>query len=114
MAVVFTMLASYDISRTLTPIIIRLLLRGEHGYQGPKRWLARFHDRFNERFDRFRDFYAWLLSGILRRRVFTPLVAGSVVAGAVVVAMFVGSDFFPTIDAGLIELHVRTHPHRGH
>jgi multidrug efflux pump subunit AcrB len=43
----------------------------------------------------------------LRRRVLTPLVAGSVVAGAVVVAMFVGSDFFPTIDAGLIQLHVR-------
>jgi multidrug efflux pump subunit AcrB len=101
------MLASYGISRTLTPIIIRLLLRGERDYQGPKNRLARFHDRFNEHFDRFRDFYAWLLTGILRHRVLTPLVAGSVVAGAVVVAMFVGSDFFPTIDAGLIELHVR-------
>ncbi len=107
MAVVFAMLASYAISRTLTPIIIRLLLRGERGYRGPKNWLARFHDRFNRRFDQFRSFYAWLLTGILRRRVLTPLVAGSVVAGALVVAMFVGSDFFPTIDAGLIELHVR-------
>ena len=107
MAVVFAMLASYGISRTLTPIIIRLLLRGEHDYQGPKNWFTLFHDRFNERFDRFRDFYAWLLTGILRRRVLTPLVAASVVAGSVVVAMFVGSDFFPTIDAGLIELHVR-------
>jgi multidrug efflux pump subunit AcrB len=107
MAVVFAMLASYAISRTLTPIIIRLLLRAEHDYQGPKNWFARFHDRFNERFDRFRDFYAWLLAGILRRRVLTPLVAGSVVAGALVVATFVGSDFFPRIDAGLIELHVR-------
>ncbi len=107
MAVVFAMLASYGISRTLTPIIIRLLLRGEHDYQGPKNWLGRFHDRFNEHFDRFRDFYAWVLTGILRHRVLTPLVAGSVVASAVVVAMFVGSDFFPTIDAGQIELHVR-------
>ena len=107
MAVVFAMLASYAISRTLTPIIIRLLLRAEHDYHGPKMRLARFHDRFNERFDRFRDSYAWLLTGILRHRVLTPFVAGSVVAGAVVVAMFVGSDFFPTIDAGLIQLHVR-------
>ncbi len=107
MAVVFAMLASYAISRTLTPIIIRLLLRGEHDYRGPTNWLARFHDRFNARFDRFRDFYGWLLTGILRRRVLTPLVAGSVVAGVLVVAMFVGTDFFPTIDAGLIELHVR-------
>ena len=107
MAVVFAMLASYGISRTLTPIIIRLLLRAEHDYHGPKKTLARFHDRFNEHFDSFRDFYAWLLAGILRRRVLTPVVAGTVVAGAVVVAMFVGTDFFPSIDAGLIELHVR-------
>jgi len=106
MAVVFAMLASYGFSRTLTPIIIRLLLRKEHEAHG-NGWLARFHARFNERFDRFRDFYAWLLTGILRRRVLTPLVAGCVVAGAVVMAMFVGSDFFPSIDAGLIELHVR-------
>ena len=68
---------------------------------------ARFHERFNAGFDRFRDFYGWLLAGILRRRVLTPLVAGSVVAGAAVISLFVGSDFFPPVDAGLIELHVR-------
>jgi multidrug efflux pump subunit AcrB len=114
MAVVFAMLASYGISRTLTPIIIRLLLRKEHddsqssaGGHGSRGWLGRFHDRFNAGFDRFRNFYGWLLTGILRRRVLTPLVAGSVVAGAVVVSLFVGSDFFPQVDAGLIELHVR-------
>jgi multidrug efflux pump subunit AcrB len=108
MAVVFAMLASYAISRTLTPIIIRLLLRKEHADHGvAKGPLARFHDRFNAGFDRFRDFYSWLLIRILRRRALTPLVAGSVVAGAVVVALFVGSDFFPQVDAGLIQLHVR-------
>jgi multidrug efflux pump subunit AcrB len=108
MAVVFAMLASYAISRTLTPIIIRLLLRKEHADHGaPKGRLARFHDRFNAGFDRFRDFYGWLLTRILRRRVLTPLVACSVVAGAAVVALFVGTDFFPQVDAGLIELHVR-------
>ena len=113
MAVVFAMLASYAISRTLTPIIIRLLLRKEHADHdasnghAPKGRLARFHDRFNAGFDRFRDFYGWLLTGILRQHVLTPVVAGSVVAGAVVVALFVGSDFFPQVDAGLIQLHVR-------
>ena len=108
MAVVFAMLASYGISRTLTPIIIRLLLRKEHeDHAAPKGWLARFHDRFNARFDRFREFYGWLLTGILRRRVATPLVAGAVVSAALVVALFVGSDFFPSVDAGLIQLHVR-------
>jgi multidrug efflux pump subunit AcrB len=113
MAVVFAMLASYGISRTLTPIIIRLLLRKEHADPNtlkggaPKGRLARFHARFNAGFDRFRDFYGWLLIRILRWRVLTPLVASSVVAGAVVVALFVGSDFFPQVDAGLIQLHVR-------
>jgi multidrug efflux pump subunit AcrB len=108
MAVVFAMLASYGISRTLTPIIIRLLLRKEHDNHGaPTGWFGRFHDRFNARFDRFRQFYGWLLTGILRRRVLTPLAAGSVVAAAVAISLFVGSDFFPPVDAGLIQLHVR-------
>ena len=108
MAVVFAMLASYGISRTLTPIIIRLLLRKEYASHGaPKGWFGRLHERFNAGFDRFRDFYGWLLAGILRRRVVTPLVAGSIVAGAAVISLFVGSDFFPPVDAGLIELHVR-------
>jgi multidrug efflux pump subunit AcrB len=62
---------------------------------------------FNVGFDRYRNYYGWLLAGILRRRVLTPLVAGSVVAGAVVLSLFVGSDFFPQVDAGLIQLHVR-------
>jgi len=106
MAVVFAMLACYGISPTLTPVMIRLLLRKEHESPRDGR-LAHFHHRFNERFDRFRDFYAWLLMGILRRQLLTPLVAASLVAGAAVVATFVGTDFFPTIDAGLIELHVR-------
>jgi multidrug efflux pump subunit AcrB len=108
MAVVFSMLASYCISRTLTPIIIRLLLRKEHANHGaPKGRFGHFNDRFNAGFDRFRDFYGWLLAGILHRRVLTPIVAGSVVVGAVAVSLFVGSDFFPQVDAGLIELHVR-------
>jgi multidrug efflux pump subunit AcrB len=108
MAVVFAMLASYGISRTLTPIIIRLLLRSEHGdHGGQLGWLGRFHARFNAGFERFRDFYGWLLAATLRRRVLTPLVAGFVVAAAVVLSLFVGSDFFPEVDAGLIQLHVR-------
>ena len=102
------MLASYGISRTLTPIIIRLLLRSEHANHGASPgWLGRFHAGFNAGFDRFRNYYGWLLAGILRRRVLTPLVACSVVAGAVVLSLFVGSDFFPQVDAGLIQLHVR-------
>ncbi len=112
MAVVFAMLASYAISRTLTPVIIRLLLRGEHAAHaaGTANWFAHLHDQFNRRFDRFREFYGWLLSALLRRRVIVPAVAGSVVAGAALLTFFVGTDFFPQVDAGLIQLHVRAAP----
>ena len=67
------------ISRTLTPIIIRLLLRAEHDRHGSAdRRVWRGSTRaFNARFDRFRDFYGWLLAGILRHRVMTPAVAGA-------------------------------------
>ena len=115
MAVVFAMLASYAISRTLTPIMIRLLLRTEHGRHGASIGaLGRFHTAFNARFERFRDFYGWLLAGILRRRITTPAVAATLVAGAAVLAVFVGTDFFPRVDAGLIQLHVRAPARTAH
>ena len=115
MAVVFAMLASYGISRTLTPIIIRLLLRREYADrdehaeppEGWRGWFGRFHAGFNRNFDRFRDFYGWLLTAIMRRRILTPTIALVVVACAGCLSLFVGTDFFPGVDAGLIQLHVR-------
>jgi multidrug efflux pump subunit AcrB len=109
MAVVFAMLASYTLSRTLTPVIIRLLLRSEHAAHqaGSVGWFGRLHDRFNRGFDRFREFYGWLLTGVLRRRRTVPIVACGVIAGAVLLSFEIGTDFFPQVDAGLIQLHVR-------
>jgi multidrug efflux pump subunit AcrB len=112
MAVVFAMIASYVISRTLTPVLIRLLLRAEHaaGEAASSGPLMRLHARLNRGFDRFRDFYAWTLGGLLRRRVAVPTVALGLVAGAAALSIFVGTDFFPQVDAGLIRLHVRAAP----
>lgn len=109
MAVVFAMVASYVISRTLTPIIIRLLLRSEQDKlaAGHNSLLMRFHERFNRGFDRFRDVYTWVLTGALRRHVTVPLIALGVVAGAGAIAFYTGTNFFPNVDAGLIQLHVR-------
>ena len=108
MAVVFAMLASYGISRTLTPIMIRLLVRAEYERHGEATgWFARLHEGFNAKFDQFRDFYGWLLAGILRRPILTSATAGLLVIGAGALALNVGSDFFPSVDAGLIQLHVR-------
>jgi multidrug efflux pump subunit AcrB len=112
MAVVFAMLASYLVSRTLTPIVIRLLLRREHERrnEGGQNWLDRFHQSFNRRFDAFRDFYVWLLTRILAWRILTPVVAVAFVVVALCLTPFVGRDFFPRVDAGQITLHVRAKP----
>ncbi len=108
MAVVFAMLASYALSRTLTPIIMRLMLRAEQGHdKDSKGWFGRLHTRFNRGFDAFRGFYGYLLAAILRHSFVTPLVALIVLCGAGALSLFVGTDFFPPVDAGLIQLHVR-------
>jgi multidrug efflux pump subunit AcrB len=107
MAVAFAMIASYVISRTLTPIIIRALLRNERHGAGV---FARFHHRFNERFDAFREFYGWLLGRLLRRRIAVAVVALIVVAGTVELFRNIGTDFFPQVDAGLIQIHARAAP----
>ena len=109
MAVAFAMLASYTLSRTLTPIIIRVLLRKEqerHG-SGHSSWFSRFHDGFNARFDRFREGYTYVLEHVLASRIVVPLIAICVIAGAIFLSTQVGTDFFPQVDSGLIQLHVR-------
>src|SRR5467141_4022051 len=97
LAVVFAMLASYGLSRTLTPITIGLLLKGErHGAEGG--WFARFHHHLERGFDRLRDSYAALLATLLTRRIIVPVFAISILALGTVMYLFVGRDFFPLID----------------
>src|ERR1700726_1490952 len=106
LAVVFAMLASYGLSRTLTPITIGLLLKGEdHGSEGG--WFARFHHRLEHGFDRLRDGYAELLTTLLTRRIIVPVFAIAILGLGTVMYLFVGRDFFPVIDGGQIQLHVR-------
>src|SRR5262249_20352912 len=109
LAVVFAMLASYGLSRTLTPITIGLLLKGEH--RGAERgWFARFHHRLEQGFDRLRDGYAELLKLSPTRRTIVPIAAMAILALGTVMFLFVGRDFFPAIDGGQIQLHVRAPP----
>ena len=74
-AVVFAMLASYGLSRTLTPITIGLLLKGEHdGAEGAGTgWFARFHRGFEQGFERLRTGYVELLHLLLTRRTHSPV-----------------------------------------
>ncbi len=111
MAVVFAMLASYVLSRTIVPTLVRYLLASEaHGPvdagAAPSvfRWL---HDGFQRRFERLRTAYVGALENALarRRRVFGAF-AVIAVSGAVLLP-FIGRDFFPTVDTGQFRLHVR-------
>ncbi|HEY2184513.1 MAG TPA: efflux RND transporter permease subunit, partial [Xanthobacteraceae bacterium] len=104
-AVVFAMLASYALSRTLTPITIGLLLKGErHGTTG---WFSRAHGAFEHGFERMRTAYVRLLTSLLNRWFVVPLVAILVLGMGGAMLMLVGRDFFPVIDGGQIQLHVR-------
>jgi multidrug efflux pump subunit AcrB len=108
LAVVFAMLASYGLSRTLTPVIIGLLLKGEHhGPEGSGSWFARLHQLFERGFELFRRGYVRVLTLLLRRRLIVPVVAGLMLALGGVMVTIVGRDFFPAIDGGQIKLHVR-------
>jgi multidrug efflux pump subunit AcrB len=103
------MLASYGLSRTLTPIMIGLLLKGEHddGSAGSRGWFARLHRRFERGFERLREGYVGVLRLLLTRRVIVPIVAVLIVTLGGVMLMLTGRDFFPAIDGGQIKLHVR-------
>ena len=109
LAVVFAMLASYTLSRTLTPIIIGLLLKGEHhdATPGSGNRFARFHQGFERAFERFRRGYVRALTMLLKRSWIVPVVAALILALGGVMLNFVGRDFFPAIDGGQIKLHVR-------
>jgi multidrug efflux pump subunit AcrB len=111
LAVVFAMLASYGLSRTLTPITIGLLLRSERRHTdndgAPTGLFSRISAAFDRGFERLRDGYSRFLTILLRRRAIVPLVAVLMLSLGAVMLLFVGRDFFPLIDGGQIQLHVR-------
>jgi multidrug efflux pump subunit AcrB len=110
LAVVFAMLASYALSRTLTPITIGLLLKGEHhGHDGhaPQGTFARLHAHFERGFESLRHGYSDVLTTLLTRRLIVPVVAVAMLTLGGTLYFYVGRDFFPAIDGGQIQLHVR-------
>ncbi|HEY4782221.1 MAG TPA: efflux RND transporter permease subunit, partial [Chthoniobacterales bacterium] len=108
-AVVFAMLASYLLSRTLVPTLVMYLLRGheEDSHRPPSNIFGRLQARFEDWFGRFRESYRSTLESVMdHRRVFVAgFVAFCVVSGGLV--FFLGRDFFPNVDAGQFRLHVR-------
>uniref|UniRef100_UPI00016A4858 efflux RND transporter permease subunit n=1 Tax=Burkholderia ubonensis TaxID=101571 RepID=UPI00016A4858 len=109
-AVVFAMLASYVLSRTLVPTMAMLLFRPQQASVGSAQSTSRFariHHRFNHAFERLRASYIVLLSLLLvRRRFYAMCFLGfCVLSTGLVLAL--GRDFFPNADSGNIRLHMR-------
>ncbi|CAM2143898.1 Efflux RND transporter permease subunit [Pararobbsia alpina] len=108
-AVVFAMLASYILSRTLVPTLAMLLMGHAHkAKEGEKPNLfIRLYKRFDHQFERMRAAYIVILSTLLvRRRVFATGFLGFCLA-SVLLVFALGEDFFPTVDAGDIRMHMR-------
>jgi multidrug efflux pump subunit AcrB len=123
LAVVFAMLASYLLSRTLVPILIDVLVAKEfdrrfgagHGHtqghapEGQKPgFLARFQTSFERKFEQFHRGYVGLLHATLTHRTVTFSVVGGVFLVTAGLFQFIGQDYFPQIDGGQMTLHVRT------
>ena len=114
MAVVFAMLASYVLSRTLIPTMVRYLLkpelslyRGGEGHATGSGPVWRIHYAFNRAFERFRSNYRSRLNWALRHHwTVLALFAGFCVASGML-ATQLGEDFFPQVDGGQLRLHVR-------
>jgi len=106
-AVVFAMLASYVLSRTLVPTLAMYLLR-EHGHALPGQgFFARFQRAFERGFERIRSVYHGVLEKLVfRRKVFVPSFL-LICLAAFILVPFLGEDFFPDTDSGQFILHVR-------
>ncbi|HEY2013488.1 MAG TPA: efflux RND transporter permease subunit, partial [Bryobacteraceae bacterium] len=115
LAVVLAMLASYLLSRTLVPTMVRYLLAGEaeryHGDEGVMDdsggIFSAIHHGFQNRFERMRDGYRALLGSALGHRKLVGVCFFLICASCLALAPFLGEDFFPQVDAGQIRLHVR-------
>ncbi|HEY2676622.1 MAG TPA: efflux RND transporter permease subunit [Steroidobacteraceae bacterium] len=114
-AVVFAMLASYVLSRTLVPTLAKFWLKAHDSRKirklGP---LGRFQERFERGFERLREAYHTLLQAALRGGPrFAALFLSAVAASALLAFPFfgilpgLGQDFFPSVDGGQIKLHMR-------
>ena len=118
LAVVIAMIASYVLSRTLVPTLARMLMSGESDETfdnkvDPKAptGFALVISKLNTLrvlwFDKLQSGYAGALEKVMRHRFYVLVIAGLVVVISFGLVPIVGTDFFPSVDAGLMKLHFR-------
>ena len=116
LAVVFAMLASYLLSRTVVPLLARLLMGQEDhelalahqkAHAAHPGLVARFHLRREGFFTWLQSRYDLALGAVMQQRRFTLVVATGMIAMSLCLPWFIGKDFFPSTDAGLMKMHIR-------
>jgi multidrug efflux pump subunit AcrB len=107
LAVVYSMLTSYLLSRTLVPAMARYLMPATHEETIGNGLWARFVGGFDRRFERFRDGYREMLGGFIARRGFGLTCVAILIGSSFFLGPVVGQDFFPTVDAGMLKMHLR-------
>jgi multidrug efflux pump subunit AcrB len=108
-AVIFAMLASYLLSRTVVPMMAKYLLRYDTPNTAESRNpFVRMQVRFEEAFERLRGRYHGVLESCLHHRgAFLIAFFSACVGSLVLIVPWLGRDFFPTIDSGSFNLHMR-------
>jgi multidrug efflux pump subunit AcrB len=117
LAVVFAMAASYLLSRTLVPVMVSLMLKKEVALYAPHSagekdktnggLIWRLHLAFDHRFEKFADGYGERLQRMLHHRRRSVITFCLFFLASLLLIPFIGKDFFPSVDAGQIQLHVR-------
>ncbi len=107
MAVVYAMLTSYLLSRTLVTTMAHHLLPETHDEHLGDGWWDHFVRAFDARFGRFADSYRRVLTNFIAARAITLSAATLIVICSFILVKVVGEDFFPVVDAGMMRLHVR-------
>jgi len=109
-AVVFAMLTSYVLSRTLVPTLSKYWLRTaavEHEAAKNPNFMQRFQRGFERHFENVRESYQGFLSTVLEHRSAFIAVFLGFAAASMLIYPFLGKNFFPEVDAGQIKLHIR-------
>jgi multidrug efflux pump subunit AcrB len=112
MAVVFAMMTSYLLTRTLVPTMVHHLLKGEaemyqRGGEDATGTIWRMHYAFDHRFERMRHRYHGALDWCLHHHAWVAGLFAIFVLGSLTLALIVGRDFFPYVDSGQMRMHVR-------
>jgi multidrug efflux pump subunit AcrB len=115
LSVVLSLVASYGLSRTLVPTMMHFLLPKEVPlYQGQanesplsRSFIWRFHQKFEHGFDKFAETYKGALEWTLEHRGITLVLFAVISLGSLALIPSLGRDFFPYVDSGQMEFHVR-------